>query len=551
MQSFLFMTDYYDSADFGTPTSALTETKGIRVEQSHLRIDKMSSKVFGHHNIQTLKEALDKFFEILLCSIVPPEKHDIMSSKELLERLSALDEKEWGSVRDIFLLDSFHGYSDGNFKPEELIDPSKLLLDLVSALNHMNSEMCLILKENEKRENDLKNKIKGLHERLYTLESELLNAKRSGSQLNTDRVAYLEANLEERTKTIERLQRESNVSLWGKEKERLLADTKKKQEDMENTIKEKSSRIEALTKKIQNLENNQKMQLLKQELQIKSTDESGKKLDEMEKNVFMVRKDINVLQADIFNLNKYIIGICAGLRSDISHTVDLVEKWDKEEVTKHIYNLMSRVEKIRLAAKQGKLGALRADLPDTYIAIDRDVDVVPGRKLSVIGRPIDIQSLRRPKTPDDARKKLLITETDEKSKNEADPAKPIIDHPSVLRDDGSVDYTKCMKLFPFIKQADIDEHFQNFRQYDINGDGSLDLSELTTAMKTTVSKDFTARDLADVMFEVDVDNSQTIDFYEYLLIVNMIINRQGKSAIFRSEKLRREDKHVSKLCVIQ
>lgn len=70
-------------------------------------------------------------------------------------------------------------------------------------------------------------------------------------------------------------------------------------------------------------------------------------------------------------------------------------------------------------------------------------------------------------------------------------------------------------------------------------------------MKTTVSKDFTARDLADVMFEVDVDNSQTIDFYEYLLIANMLINKQGKSAVFRSEKLRKEDKHVSKLCVLQ
>lgn len=70
-------------------------------------------------------------------------------------------------------------------------------------------------------------------------------------------------------------------------------------------------------------------------------------------------------------------------------------------------------------------------------------------------------------------------------------------------------------------------------------------------MKTTVSKDFTARDLADVMFEVDVDNSQTIDFYEYLLIANMLINKQGKSTVFRSEKLRKEDKHVSKLCVLQ
>lgn len=50
----------------------------------------------------------------------------------------------------------------------------------------------------------MKKKIQGLHERIYTLETELLNAKRSGSQLNTDRVAYLETTLEERTKTIER-----------------------------------------------------------------------------------------------------------------------------------------------------------------------------------------------------------------------------------------------------------------------------------------------------------------------------------------------------------
>lgn len=113
------------------------------------------------------------------------------------------------------------------------------------------------------------------------------------------------------------------------------------------------------------------MQLLKQELQIKSTDESGKKLDELEKVCFMLRKDINVLQTDIFNLNKYIIGITSGLRSDISLTVDLVEKWEKEDISKHVYTLMNRVNIISNAAKNGKLGALRADLPDSYIAIDR------------------------------------------------------------------------------------------------------------------------------------------------------------------------------------
>lgn len=50
----------------------------------------MTAKVFGHHNIQTLKEAFDKFFEILLSSVVPPDKQDISSSGELLVRLSDL-----------------------------------------------------------------------------------------------------------------------------------------------------------------------------------------------------------------------------------------------------------------------------------------------------------------------------------------------------------------------------------------------------------------------------------------------------------------------------
>lgn len=30
-----------------------------------------------------------------------------------------------------------------------------------------------------------------------------------------------------------------------------------------------------------------------------------------------------------------------------------------------------------------------------------------------------------------------------------------VNHHNVFRQDGTLDYTKCMKLFPFIKQSDV------------------------------------------------------------------------------------------------
>ena len=47
-----------------------------------------------------------------------------------------------------------------------------------------------------------------------------------------------------------------------------------------------------------------------------------------------------------------------------------------------VRDLQQKLHRIQWAVKEGKLGALRADLPDHYVATDADLKKMPIRKLS-------------------------------------------------------------------------------------------------------------------------------------------------------------------------
>ena len=52
------------------------------------------------------------------------------------------------------------------------------------------------------------------------------------------------------------------------------------------------------------------------------------------------------------------------------------------------------------------------------------------------------------------------------------------------------------------------------------------------------------------MVEVDMDHSQTIDFYEYLTVTDMLRLKRGRAELFRSPLVQQQAKHVSKTCIV-
>jgi len=52
--------------------------------------------------------------------------------------------------------------------------------------------------------------------------------------------------------------------------------------------------------------------------------------------------------------------------------------------------------------------------------------------------------------------------------------------------------------------------------------------QIIVAMNATIGQQFTATQIKEAMLEVDADGSNTIDFYEYLMIADMLISKKGR-----------------------
>lgn len=57
--------------------------------------------------------------------------------------------------------------------------------------------------------------------------------------------------------------------------------------------------------------------------------------------------------------------------------------------------------------------------------------------------------------------------------------------------------------------------------------------------------------IQEAMVEIDVDQSDSVDFYEYLGISTMLMLKVGKSEIFRSSMVKHAGGSISKVCSIQ
>ncbi|XP_071798046.1 uncharacterized protein [Asterias amurensis] len=126
------------------------------------------------------------------------------------------------------------------------------------------------------------------------------------------------------------------------------------------------------------------------------------------------------------------------------------------------------------------------------------------------------------------------------------------EHPDLIdAETGLVDVVTARVCFPHFSEEQIREHLQQFKKYDTNADYSLDFMEMTQAIQSTVSDYYKPRQIKEAMVEIDVDQSDSVDFYEYLGISTMLMMKVGKSEIFRSSMVKHAGGSISKVCSIQ
>ena len=76
-----------------------------------------------------------------------------------------------------------------------------------------------------------------------------------------------------------------------------------------------------------------------------------------------------------------------------------------------------------------------------------------------------------------------------------------------------------------ITDDEIDMYREMFKQFDINGDGSVQKSELREALKSSSKREIESSEIEAIFTRLDLDNDQQISFVEFARMFQMLIVR--------------------------
>ncbi|XP_064651601.1 uncharacterized protein LOC135502581 [Lineus longissimus] len=573
-----------------------------------LRLDKMSTLVFDRDNLRQVQDAVDDLFAILFDLIADDEGCARNTHKEMLDKLNDVDIRRWSNIRSKFLEEPYYGYADGDFTIVEEKDFVKLMMDLINSLEKTRSQLTTQIQCYYDVATSQKKEIKVLQVELLRYQEENMEMKWKNSQEKAELLAVkssmtqLQKNLKGKQEDINQLQRDGTVQLWEKEKHRILEAADKREKELTAEVdrlkKENEDMKEKFTRRLIESDDQFKRLKMKQELQLKPTnDQKDKEMDLLNKKVYLLEKDLTSMEQEFLKYQKYYCAITHGIQRDFKILCERFQKKaNQDEVSgpdkltrRDMSRLAERLSTIFASMMQGRLLLMLADLPDHYLMLEKDMKPVSVRKLSLAytsnknsptnppghipdKSPTAIalenaekmlirRESRKHMTPRERRASVQERQTSadngasetiiEKGPG-ADDELPLEAHPElVYRETNRVNFIACMRYFPHMGRDYVFDQWEQFQKYDANGDYALDLTEMMTAMTSTIGQQFNAQQIKEAMIEVDIDGSDTIDFYEYLTIANMLSQKTGKSNVFRSELAQKQGSLVSRTCAIQ
>ncbi|KAF6022553.1 hypothetical protein EB796_019124 [Bugula neritina] len=116
---------------------------------------------------------------------------------------------------------------------------------------------------------------------------------------------------------------------------------------------------------------------------------------------------------------------------------------------------------------------------------------------------------------------------------------------------GTLDTVAVMKHFPTLSTSYVKSQWANFKRYDSDDNGELDLSEIMKAITGLMPSHVKPAHIEAAMREVDIDGSGTMDFYEYLQVALLLEQKKGKSELFHTPEVTKYNKQISKTCIVQ
>ncbi|XP_076454428.1 uncharacterized protein LOC143289313 [Babylonia areolata] len=517
------------------------------------RLNKMGRLVFNTGNLEQLKEGVVLLMDCFLDMVSVPFEHgNCFAHTDLMARLETVEQKKWRPIRNIFLLDPFYGYVQGDFSQEENVSPAKIVLDFISVLNHLHQDLVAKLEGYQHIVNKLNKEKRELENQLSRLEQKVSEHRMSSTHDRTEMktarssIQFLEKAVKEKNEKIAELQREKNVQLWEREKEKALADVKNRMDFLENKNAELVKQNESLQKKFALADEQHKRLKMKTELMAGEIPPiPNKSEEELKRQLYLQEKDLIAMESELLSQQKIFSTVLCGIKTDLFIVGETLTDPDSGQIPlKDFVRLTGMVERLATAMANGDIETARGSLPPHYTYLPSDFKVKRIRRVS---------NLNRDRLPP-----ILKPELKDATHANGNPMTPekteyfiesVVENPQLVNpEDNVVNFVNCMKHFPHLSVDFIKDHWAKFKEFDANGDTSLDFSEVVRAL-TAMGLQFTAQQAEEAMREADVNQNRSLDFYEYILVADKLIHRTGRSELFRTNP--RDRKVLSKTCVLQ
>ncbi|KAJ8031324.1 Calmodulin, flagellar [Holothuria leucospilota] len=550
--------------------------------------------LYNRDRLRDLKTGINKVLDILhgvLClETCTDNEGKITKIAEYYESLQRVERETWGRLKEEFI-DKQKDWGDvDNLRSEKTI--SEILLDFVKVLDDIKIDLEAKLKVRGETEQGLNTELASLQAQLYEERQEKMELKWKLEEITGDEengkysAAFLQQRLKEKQDTIAELQRGSTAQLWEKERNRIIETSAKRElelsKELEDLKKTHEDMKERLLTKVKELEEKSKKEKIKHEMTQKTSSDGNQRIvEDLKRKLYIAERDLKKAEEELLTQQKLVVGCIKGVRSDFTVINERRENGEFKE--EDIAKMTLILDAIYHGAVEGRLEITKADLPLHYIALNEDLNGHPGnKKLSnniglrkTVDRHIasisnDVKHCEKPAAPVTLKKDLVTISNQEEHKTKKTtkrkPAKGVAaktsgdkngkktddDNPRLINPlTGELDIELALRCFPEMDEMEIREHLEHYRRYDTNGDCSLDFSELIRAVQSTVGDYYTPKQIKDAMAEIDADGNETIDFYEYLTISSKLLQKSGRSEIFRSNLVKHANTSVSRMCLVQ
>ena len=348
--------------------------------------------------------------------------------------------------------------------------------------------------------------------------------------------------------------------MWNREKKKLEDEIKSRETQLETQLEivteDSTESIERLRGKVTELQ--EEISKMKTRREINKNNLSKSELDQLKRALFIKERSLIIAESEIKKQQRYFYGLFSGLQRDydIILSLEKTEHQDKYNMKQKDYK--EKIKKVLKAVEEGKVSELRSSLPAHYLGVqvmfkgspisnslfarstlyvdslydEIDLDEVPANPNLYNWRDADYLSPSIGK---------LLLDIDKK-------------HPKLILRDGALMMKEAITYFPSITEKKIREYFTIFKELDENGDLSLDTSEILHSLPSLIGKLGTINEVADAIREVDIDDSGTIDFFEFLLLIQILQHGGGQAKLQKKavkDLQKTTDSSSTKVCIIQ